>query len=182
MTYVCMKQHITIVKAEPEDAETLAQIKQRVWLTTYQNKDLSITEEEILSKDFLCPQRIAKRAEHMGKVDGINHTLVARNGTEVAGYGRAVKGENYNEIVTLYVLPEWQGQGIGTMLIKELLTWLDDGKDISLGVVPYNAQAIRFYKKFGFKLGNIIPHSSPVFPSGKDLPEVEMLHIASPHS
>lgn len=174
-----MTQHVTLAKAVPEDAETLAQIKQRIWLTTYQNKALGITEAEILSKDFLCPQRIAKRAEHMGVTNGINYTLVARIGSEIVGYGRAVKGKKYHEIVTLYILPEWQGQGIGSMLFKALLAWLGDDSDVKLGVVPYNAKAIRFYEKFGFTLGEEIPHDSPVFPSGKDLPEVEMLRVAN---
>lgn len=170
---------ITLTKGVPQDAETLARIKLRIWLDTYQNEVLGITAKDIYDKDFLCKQRVAKRAEHMQNDDGINYTLVARDGEKIVGYGRAVRGDEHNEIVTLYILPEWQGNGIGTMLLQHLLDWLGADQDVVLGVVPYNEKAIRFYEKFGFKLGEIIPHDKPVFPSGKDLPEVEMTRVIS---
>lgn len=165
---------ITLSKGVPHDAETLAEIKQRIWLDTYQNKDLGINAQDMYDKDFLCKERIAKRAEHMQVDDGINYTLVARDGDQIVGYGRAVKGSKHNEIVTLYILPEWQNNGIGTKLLQHLLDWLGNERDVVLGVVPYNDKAIRFYEKFGFRQGKEIPHDKPVFPSGKDLPELEM--------
>jgi ribosomal protein S18 acetylase RimI-like enzyme len=165
---------ITITTAKPEDARVLAQIKQVIWLATYRNAELGIDEKDILSKDFLCEERIAKRAEHMQRDDGINHTLVARVGGEIVGYGRAVKGVDFNEIVTLYLLPKWQGRGIGSRLMRQELDWLGEEKDVVLGVVLYNAKAIRFYEKFGFKLRGEVGHTEPTFPSGRDLPELEM--------
>jgi GNAT superfamily N-acetyltransferase len=169
-----MKLAISIAKAAPEDAEELAQIKQTIWLATYQNKELGIEAEDILAKDFLCKERIAARAEHMKADDGINHTLVARVGSQIVAYGRAVRGDKFDEIITLYVLPEWQGKKIGSELLHHLLKWLGKHRDVMLEVVPFNVNAIRFYEKFGFKLGDKIPREEPVFPTGKDLPLVEM--------
>jgi len=180
-TRQAQEPEIIINIATPKDAEALSQIKQRVWLTTYQNKELAITAEDILTKDFLCKQRIEKRAEHMGTNDSTNRTLVARAGTQIAGYGRAVKGADVHEIVTLYLLPEWQGRGIGSNLLKRLLDWLGDEKVVTLGVASFNTPAIRFYEKFGFRLGKQILHDEATFPSGKDLPEIQML-LAKPTS
>jgi GNAT superfamily N-acetyltransferase len=170
-----MNQEISIAKAEPNDAEDLSRIKQCIWLNTYQNKEFGITAEDIFAKDFLCKERISKRAEHMSVVDGINYTLVAKVGPQIVGYGRAFKSKKINEIVTLYVIPKRQGQGIGSALLKDLLRWLGDHKAVRLGVVLYNEKAIRFYEKFGFKAGNLVCHDKPTFPSGRDLPELEMI-------
>ncbi|MGI8419045.1 MAG: GNAT family N-acetyltransferase [Candidatus Levyibacteriota bacterium] len=169
------KPKITIAKAVPQDAQTLARIKQRIWLDTYQNKELRINADDIFAKDFLCKERIAKRAEHMQVNDGINYTLVARAGEHIVGYGRAIKGDEFDEIATLYILPEWQSMGIGSDLLSHLLEWLGGNRDVKLGVVQYNLKAIRFYEKFCFTLGKKISHAELTFSSGKDLPEVEML-------
>ncbi len=173
-----MNQKISIVKAIPDDAGALSRIKQCIWLDTYQNQEFGITAEDIFAKDFLCKERVAKRADHMHVVDGINHTLVAKAGPQIVGYGRVVKTKKINEIVTLYIVPEWQGQGIGSALLKELLGWLGNHKDVRLGVVLYNEKAIHFYEKFGFKRGNAVYHDKPTFPSGRDLPELEMIREA----
>lgn len=172
-----MNDRFTIHLAKPENAKTLAQIKERIWLGTYQNEKLGINAADIRAKDFLCQERIAKRAEHMAVNDGVNYTLIARSDDQIVGYGRAVRGEKINKIATLYILPEWQRKGIGSKLLLQLLDWLRNDRDVMLGVVGYNTKAIRFYEKFGFKLGKKISHDEPTFPSGKDLPEIEMLRI-----
>jgi GNAT superfamily N-acetyltransferase len=160
--------NVTISNGKPEDAETLAHIKQVIWLTTYQNTELGITPEDILAKDFLCKERSAKRAEHMAVDDGINFPLVARVDGQIAGYGRAVKSEE-NEIVTLYLLPEWQGKGIGSKLLQQLLNWLGDDSVI-FGVVSYNKKATRFYEKFAFDSANQCSMTSLLFPAANIYP------------
>lgn len=169
-----MKPSITTTPGAPSDAKTLAQIKQAIWLDTYLSEELGITEQDVLDKDFLCPQRIAARAEHMAIDDGVNHTLVARQDDVIVGYGRVVRERDYDEVVTLYVLPDYQGIGAGSALLEGLLDW-SNGREIRLEVVPFNTKAIRFYEKFGFKLGDPIPPGKPTFPSGKHLPCVEMI-------
>lgn len=66
--------------------------------------------------------------------------------------GCFAENNNY-EITTLYVLPDYQGLGIGSKLMK---TSLQDILDATLNarfylwVLKTNAAAIRFYKKLGF--------------------------------
>ena len=170
-----MEPTTVITKAIASDAEALSNIKLAIWLDTYLNEELNITAEDIYAKDFLCKERIATRAAHMEVDDGINYTLVARIDTQIVGYGRVTRGDVFDEVATLYVLPQWQGMKIGTRLMRQLLSWLGDDHVVKVGVVLYNKKAIKFYQKFNFKLGEIVNHDNPVFPSGKDLPEVEMI-------
>ena len=165
---------MTITEANPEDARTLAYIKQITWLTSYTNEEYGITEADVKSKEFECEKLIHNRVQHLEADRTANQTWVAREKAEIAGYCRAVKGDEFNEIVTLYLLPKWQSKGVGSRLLRRALEWLGDDKDVVLGVVQYNENAIRFYEKFGFELGERIHHDAPTFPSGKDLPEVAM--------
>jgi len=87
--------------------------------------------------------------------------LLALAGTGPCGYSKlapsavppAINGPNPVELARLYVLPEWIGQGIGTMLIKESLdAALGAGHDSCwLRVWTGNERAIEFYRRWGFR-------------------------------
>ena len=53
----------------------------------------------------------------------------------------------------LFVLPEFQGQGIGTLTLQHLLTECKAAeiKALRLEVTPTNPRALKLYKKIGFK-------------------------------
>jgi ribosomal protein S18 acetylase RimI-like enzyme len=50
----------------------------------------------------------------------------------------------------IYVLPEYQGKGIGKLLWNELSKYLDINKETFVEVATYNENAIKFYEKLGF--------------------------------
>ena len=56
-----------------------------------------------------------------------------------------------NVLTTIYVHPDYQGQGIGQALFETICAFLDKTKPIGLRVVSYNENAIHFYKKRGFR-------------------------------
>ena len=58
------------------------------------------------------------------------------------------------EITTLYVLPEYQGLGIGSQLMTTLLEEVSNSTmhQLYLWVLETNTTAMRFYNKFGFVL------------------------------
>lgn len=74
-------------------------------------------------------------------------------GCVVYGRGRDEDHGNWGEIVSLYVLPEVMRQGIGTQLLDAALSaLLEDGYSrVYLWSIKGNAQAERFYRKFGFR-------------------------------
>ncbi|MDF1778200.1 MAG: GNAT family N-acetyltransferase [Rhizobiaceae bacterium] len=50
----------------------------------------------------------------------------------------------------LYVLPQSQGQGVGTLLLDEIENCFAEAKSIRLEVEETNAKALAFYEKAGF--------------------------------
>jgi ribosomal protein S18 acetylase RimI-like enzyme len=63
------------------------------------------------------------------------------------------EGEKVLEIHEIFVLPEFRKRGIGSQLLKHLLSYgiKKDRKLAELWVGKTNYRAINFYKKFGFK-------------------------------
>ena len=85
-----------------------------------------------------------------------DNILVAKDGDRVlgfVGYGdHGVEDPGTGEIFALYVLPEYQGTGVGRQLMEAALLELSSCPRIYLWVVKGNAWAIRFYEKCGFHL------------------------------
>jgi ribosomal protein S18 acetylase RimI-like enzyme len=97
------------------------------------------------------------------------HTLLllAFVGETAVGYGLAhvmavddswipdtwVTGERIGEIESLSVLPQYRGSGLGSEFIDRLEQHLHDVgcKDLILGALPGNADAIRLYERRGYQ-------------------------------
>lgn len=73
-------------------------------------------------------------------------------GCVIYGRGRDEKLGDWGEIVSLYILPEVLGRGIGSLLLRSALSALrEDGFDrVYLWAIRGNARAERFYRKQGF--------------------------------
>lgn len=165
---------IVIERANPEDAASIAHIQHESWLATYPNEEYGISADDIRAQGFEREERINVWTERLGNESDLVQTLVARRDGIVIGYSSAVKREDSNFIYSIYLLPEFQGQGVGSKLLTQVLEWLGDDKDTALGVVPYNKTAIAFYEKFGFEVRNPVMHDTPMLANGTDMPEVEM--------
>src|SRR6185437_17012513 len=66
---------------------------------------------------------------------------VAQEDEKIIGFVEIQKQPEKNKIRALYVLPEYQNQGIGSVLIKKALYWLGDEKALICEVVSYNTHA-----------------------------------------
>ena len=86
-----------------------------------------------------------------------------------------VRNENNNQLRTIYVLPEFQGKGIGKMLWNEVKKFCDPTKDIIVQVVTYNQNTIEFYKKLGFIDNGKRFSNDWRMKSGITMPEMEMV-------
>lgn len=75
-------------------------------------------------------------------------------GSIIYGRGRDEERASWGEIVSLYVLPEVLGQGVGSALLCQALCALrEDGYDrVYLWAIRGNGRAERFYRKHGFRL------------------------------
>ncbi len=173
------KPKIEVVEAELDDVRGISAVQEETWLATYPNEEHGITREDILAENFYSAERVGSRREVIGNPNSLAKFWVAKDGATVVGYCSAERSEECNKIRSLYVLPNFHGQGIGTRLIEQALQYSDKTKPTKLTVAVYNDNAISFYEKFGFKKGNLLPTNSiDVFPSGKDIPEIEMIRDA----
>ncbi|MBI2012205.1 GNAT family N-acetyltransferase [Candidatus Daviesbacteria bacterium] len=108
--------------------------------------------------------------------DPLWHYWVVKDGGKIVGFCIARYGEKRNILEAIHLLLHYQGQGIGKQLLDKALNWLGRSKDIELGVSEYNNYAISFYEKFGFhKTGKSLNDEMTVLPSGRVIPQIEML-------
>ncbi|MSU75099.1 MAG: N-acetyltransferase, partial [Candidatus Magasanikbacteria bacterium] len=133
------------------------------------------TVRDIKVINFVSAER-HKRWEGTLQKKKIIKVWVAKNkANKVVGFCVARKAKLCNILGAIYVLPRYQGKGIGQKLAGVAFEWLGK-KDIVVDVVKYNATAIVFYKKLGFKKIGATPKKDLYkLPSGKMLPEVRMV-------
>lgn len=65
------------------------------------------------------------------------------------------------------VIPDYQGMGIGSILMEEALIWFHEVaslQTIGLSVLPQNKIAKRLYQQAGFHLDQTLRHQLPVLP------------------
>lgn len=142
--------NIQVRIARPDDARAIRQVQHDTWIATYPNASLGITVEQIKSRvaDYVSAERVKIFQDMLGS-DNLR-TWVATSAEAVIGYAVSNRGKDHNTIGAIYVLPEYQGQGVGSMLMESVLEWLGNTKYIEVEVASYNARAINFYKKYGF--------------------------------
>lgn len=173
---------VEIVKATPDDAEIICDIRDRAWIDAYPNPELGITARDIeinakgLRGEFV-PKRIAWFKDKLAKNDGNWICFVAQINNVARGFVVASTEDDGKKFInSIYIEPTLQGKGLGTMLMKKALDWLDGDEPIYLEVLSYNQNAIDFYKRFGFeKTDAVVPQEEGAPDYIKSLPQIEMV-------
>lgn len=108
--------------------------------------------QEIERAVFTQPWTRGMFAAELSKTN-LSTYFVAKVKGEIIGYTGLFSVFEEGHITTLAVKPEYQGQGVGTMLILNLLeSSLSKGvKRFTLEVRKSNLSARRLYEKFGFQ-------------------------------
>lgn len=126
-----------LVKASEADSDFVYQLK-KVVLKEYVQKTWQRWDE-----DF-------QRRFHKENYNTSNIKIIKINGTS-AGTIDVREGDRNIFISGLYILPEFQGRGIGSSILKELLDKAQsEQKRLELEVLRVNADAQRLYKRLGF--------------------------------
>ena len=99
--------------------------------------------EEIYTMDFLL---------YLWQINPDGFLVAEKNGKIVGFILSAKQSKDELRILMLAVKKEYRGQGIGSMLLKELLLKFPEVRRIYLEVKVENKKAIKFYKKHGFKI------------------------------
>lgn len=126
----------------PEDMDGKGYVHWKSWQETYPG----LVDAGYLSRMTLekCREIAHRRSEN---------TLVAELDGKITGficYGRNDSGAN--EIISIYLLKEAQGLGLGRRLMDEAFRRLAPDLPVVLWVLKGNDQAIGFYKHYGFRL------------------------------
>lgn len=141
-----------IRKAHPNDAAGIAKVQVDSWRTTYKG---------IVPDDFLQQLSYKKREEIWREATKSTLVFVAEeeNG-EIVGFicggkERSGKYDGYDgELYAIYILKEYQGKGIGTLLVKGLTKAMDEAGYSSMIVLVLDENpATYFYEALG---GNLI--------------------------
>ena len=171
-------EKIEIREATPEDVLGISTVLYKTWLATYPNEEYGVTIEDIeyRYKDAFTDEKIKARQERMrSEAENLRSFVVECNG-EIVGTIGVIKSPEQNELTRIYVLPEFQGKGIGKKLWEKAGEFLDFSKDTIVKVVTYNTGAIGFYERLGFvDTGKRFADENFKMQSGAKLPEMEMI-------
>jgi len=165
-----------IRKTTVKDVEDIQEVFYKTWLDTYPNEEVGRTREDIEFrwKEAFSEERLEKRRGEIR--DPLSEPVfVACEENKVLGVCRIERGEEANRMTAIYVLPEYQGRGIGKELFEAAEGYLGYDKDILVGVATYNTAAIGFYTKLGFiDTGRRFTEERLRMRSGANIPQMEM--------
>jgi ribosomal protein S18 acetylase RimI-like enzyme len=170
---------ITISKPKLKDAENINEVIKRSWYDTYINEQIGITKKDI---DLMYAESeggqiemFRNRAIHQ-RDDDIS--LVVRDGENFAGFIRLKIETGEVKLLSMYILPEYVGKGIGTKLWSEALKFTPKDMSITTEVATYT-KAKDFYEKIGFvDMGKEHrSQSAPMLSSGSRIPLMKMIFV-----
>ena len=166
---------IKLRKVEQKDARGYIELVNYVWRIAYAH---IFPEEVFLEREGTAEERI-KSFDAKKLNDDQTVCFVAEDNSKVVGVMLGTtnsdyehfKSQGYADLCVLYVLPEYQGQGIASKL-KEI--FLDFAKEkgydkFVIGVLKENHKARLIYEKWGGKLDE---YASFITKLGKNYDEV----------
>ena len=170
------KKIIKITSPEEKDMVGVQKVLYKTWLATYPNEEYGITKDDIEDrfKGRFTYESLAKRWEDIEKATN-RETLLAKEGNNVVGIIVVTLHPDKNQLQAIYILPEYQGKGIGKKLWDEAQKYLDHTKNSIVHVATYNKNAIGFYERLGFKdTGKRWKDNEFKLKSGSIIPQMEL--------
>lgn len=168
--------NITIRKAKLSDAQAIVRINKITWLQAYIDIEHNFTKADIESLPWEWFEESWIKRLQDGDLS--RFCFVALSDDEQIGYILGQINNQTLEIKNIYILPEFQGLGIGKKLATLLYSSTQGLYTKSLAkVAQYNSQAIRFYQSIGFNNKNQIDS----FKSNeqKSIPQLELIKVDS---
>lgn len=144
--------NMIIREAKLSDAKGIAKVHVDSWKNTYKN----ILPTEYLEK-LSYEQRTELWVRNFSKVDHYVFVAESDNG-EIIGFtdgGKRAENEieGSGDLTSIYILDQFQGQGIGSKLVNKLFTKLEAlGYEKIFVEVLEDNQSKRFYERLGARL------------------------------
>lgn len=141
---------ISIRLAKKRDLKEYTNLHQRTYQEAYANEKIGLTKE-CFSKELLSSPNMQKYLKSNLILTSKQKTWLAFSRSKMIGSITCIdKGEEC-ELRGFYVVPEYQGQGMGKQLFAKVLNFAK-GKDIILDIYAHSVKTINIYKKWGFKI------------------------------
>jgi ribosomal protein S18 acetylase RimI-like enzyme len=166
---------ITIRQATQTDAVSLANFAEHAFRETFSDENL------IADMDMYCLENFASKIQEQEILDSNVVTFLAEVNGKLVGFAQLVlesavsfiKSHRPSQLHRLYVSTEQHGHGLAHKIIQEVLHTASDANSdfIWLGVWEQNPKAIKFYKKYGFRVVG-----SHVFKLGLD-PQLDLIMV-----
>lgn len=174
---------VHVLRASHTDAKATLDVLRASWLVTYPNKKHNITVEDIEARFHarMTPAALAKRAMEIREMPSEKTLLTANirhsdRSRTVVGVCSVTRGDEFNELRTLYVHPEHVGCGIGYALFEASKQFLRCDRDTYVQVAVYNKKAMRFYLRQGFVYCEIPNEKSGIdLQGGKRIPTMKLV-------
>ncbi len=141
--------HITIRPWSTGDLEDLRRVTWLSWTAAYSGFIPESDLKTYFDTHFSAGSLSALLADPSTK------GFVAEADGRVAGYARLFfhEGENRLYLAALYLLPDFQGQGIGRRLVEAAVRYAVERhlEEVWVGVMVLNRRALGFYRREGFR-------------------------------
>lgn len=171
------KSPVEILRQTPEDVESVMNVYYQAWLTTYPNEERGVTKEDVEDRfaNSFSEEGIRRGRFYIENIEENELSLVAKENGNVVGVCSVTREYGVNKLRNIYILPEYQGKGVGSRLWEEAKKFLNEQNDTVVEVVDYNDNAINFYKSKGFEdTGNRRRDEKFRMKSGAIFTEIEM--------
>jgi ribosomal protein S18 acetylase RimI-like enzyme len=128
------------------DIQEVQQIAKRSWNDTYEGMiPLEIQERFLESayNDEMMQRRLESSFIYVSESDG-----------RIVGFANfsPVKEDGITELLAIYLIPEYQGKGIGTALLNEGIKNIEGIRKVFVNVEKENNIGAAFYQAKGFKV------------------------------
>jgi GNAT superfamily N-acetyltransferase len=138
----------TVQRLAAADVGAVSALARTVWQATYPAL-ISQAQIDAMVADRYAPERIREQL-----YDPRQAWWVARQNHALSGFAHALLDESGCKLDKLYVHPGQQRRGIGAALLRVVEDWARTQRatHLRLQVNRGNAQAIRAYEKYGFRI------------------------------
>ena len=143
-----MENHIIIGTAVADDVVGVRELLVKTWHDTYDDL-YGVERVTELTDTWHAPKALATEIAR----DDAAFLVTLLKGT-VVGHAFALERDNVALLKRLYVLPPFQRQGIGGMLLAKVVRQFSRATRVRLTVEARNVKALSFYRGHGFVVGS----------------------------
>lgn len=109
-----------------------------------------------------CLSAKLHEAAELGLKNSLHSVLLRDDAGNALGMGRVIgDGGCFCQVVDICVLPEWQGRGLGKIIMEDIIAYIATLPESCYISLLADGEAYRLYEKYGFK--DTLPLSRGMF-------------------